>query len=201
MVIDIADHAALTLTELADCEACGVRPETGERVWAIDACERHSALLARESDPGRLVADGGHVLIRPANTRSDRIYHQPDADDPERPACVQGRSGNEARRYQRRDPDRLEDDYRLCSYCDPEWEVTRDGDDMDAYHALDAADDLDDLRADGGTVEVDAEVYRETLDELQGIADDLHGSGIEVSANAIAERADRLAAAEVERDD
>jgi len=72
---------------------------------------------------------------------------------------------------------------------------------MDAYHALDAADDLDDLRADGGTVQVDAEVYRETLDELQGIADDLHGSGIEVSANAIAERADRLAAAEVERDD
>jgi len=59
MVIDIADHAGLALAELADCEACGVRPETGERVWAIDACEQHSALLHRESEPGRLVADGG----------------------------------------------------------------------------------------------------------------------------------------------
>jgi hypothetical protein len=100
----------------------------------------------------QLVADGaGHVLIRPANTRSDHVYHHPDPDDPDTPRCKATRGGTEARRYARRAPEALDDRYRLCAYCDPDWEQTRNSDDMQHYRTLAEADDLEDLRADGGT--------------------------------------------------
>jgi hypothetical protein len=195
-------EADLVLTAIADCADCSIEHFGWKaRTYQIEACETHSALLQREAEAETVMADGGHVLIRPANTRSDRIYHQPDPDDPDRPACVQGRSGNEARRYQRRDPDRLEEDYRLCSYCDPDWEVTRDGDDMQAYNTLADADDLDDLRADGGTVEIEnPELFDDAVGRLKGIADDL--DDLTVTASAIRDAArDLEAAARREVDD
>lgn len=141
-----------------DCPDCETDLFVGRREGTADGwkCWRCGGWWHDEDadeEAGRLVADGaGHVLIRPANTRSDRLYHHPDPDDPDRPKCKSIRGGTEARRYRRRDRDDLDDSFRLCSHCDPDWEVQRGSDDMEAYQTLAEAEDLDDLRADGGQI-------------------------------------------------
>jgi hypothetical protein len=97
----------------------------------------------------RAVSDGsGHVLVRPSRTRTDWVYHWPQADDPDRPQCDHLAGGQTGAKYQRRPVDELGEKFRLCSRCDQGAVEYPDQDDMSAYNALAEADGLDDLRAD-----------------------------------------------------
>lgn len=57
-----------------------------------------------------------HVLIAKSTSRngSGMTYHDPDPDDPDRPACRYG--GREDSVWKRKDPDYLPQ-YEYCTYC------------------------------------------------------------------------------------
>lgn len=62
-----------------------------------------------------------NVVLVPGQDRNPHgVYHLPDEAGSLTPRCYQG-----DRHYWEANPDRLPSDYRLCRYCDPDFEIDR----------------------------------------------------------------------------
>lgn len=89
----------------ADPEDLGLSPEGERDETAVDRGE------GVRTDGG---GECGHVLFSPASA-GNRTFHDPDPENPERPACpIEKRNGSEWRRKSRAV---VPDDWRRCSFC------------------------------------------------------------------------------------